>query len=679
MLASDSVVSVSPAVGMTIQWIARAWLFVVLPACSGLSDPELTERPDEPVDPSHDEPLRVELSQGARFYDAGFGLELRANAEDAVIFYTTDGSLPDPESALAVLDGEATPVANRSATLSYEGPIQLTELIAAPNDLSEIPTTVIAGARAWKAPRGLVQKAAVIRAVAVRGQEVSKVVSGTYFIDQRERERYSLPVVSLMTDRAGFFDEESGIYVTGADSEQPNYAQRGADWERVAHLELFDTANARPVAQAVGVRIHGDTTRRFPQKSLRLYARGEYGESHLQHRFFPTKDQDQFKRLVLRNGGNDWSSTLLRDATLHALVSHLPLATQHAQPAVVFINGEFWGIHHFRDRLDEHHLELHYGAERSQVTILEADHQEIQLDVGNEEDRSAYVQFLAGLDAGVPSTPESIDEHIALSELLDYTIVQCYAGNSDWPGNNIRWWRYGGPRGLQTSGPLDGRWRWLLYDVDRSFGADSSLAFDMVEYVFEPSGSDWQRQLFREIVRVEPVRNELIQRLAIHLATTFHPHRVQAELTAASKSLEPEIAEHIERWTQPSSVKEWRNAVARAHEFAELRPDLVRSHVVEFFDDVTGTAELHVEELRAAHGLTAHTLLISPETPGVYLHEAGWSAEVFAGVPLVLESDITDLSTVLTNGNPLYVEASPRRLTLVLEPGSRVTLTLPAP
>ncbi len=57
-------------------------------------------------------------------------------------------------------------------------------------------------------------------------------------------DRYSLPIVSVVSDAANFFDPEMGIYVPGngyydVDSETSNYAQNGRSWERPVHIELF--------------------------------------------------------------------------------------------------------------------------------------------------------------------------------------------------------------------------------------------------------------------------------------------------------------------------------------------------------------------------------------------------------------------------------------------------------
>jgi len=78
--------------------------------------------------------------------------------------------------------------------------------------------------------------------------------------------RYTLPVISIVTDYDNFFDKSTGIYVNG------NYENRGKEWERPVHIEYFETDGKLGFSMDMGLRIHGGYTRKYPQKSFRLYA-----------------------------------------------------------------------------------------------------------------------------------------------------------------------------------------------------------------------------------------------------------------------------------------------------------------------------------------------------------------------------------------------------------------------
>ncbi len=114
------------------------------------------------------------------------------------------------------------------------------------------------------------------------------IITATYFVGDNAKDRYSLPIISLVSDPYNLFDYNHGIYVKGVfydelydSSLEPwelegNYTQRGREWEREVCIEYFDDGEAK-FSQNVGIRIHGGATRSYPQKSLRFYARNEYG------------------------------------------------------------------------------------------------------------------------------------------------------------------------------------------------------------------------------------------------------------------------------------------------------------------------------------------------------------------------------------------------------------------
>jgi hypothetical protein len=49
--------------------------------------------------------------------------------------------------------------------------------------------------------------------------------------------------------------------------------------------------------------------------------------------------------------------------------SHLDI--QEYRPSVVFINGEYWGVHNIRERFDENYLANKYHISRDRIVILE--------------------------------------------------------------------------------------------------------------------------------------------------------------------------------------------------------------------------------------------------------------------------------------------------------------------
>jgi hypothetical protein len=142
---------------------------------------------------------------------------------DAEIYYTTDGSYPN------------------DASLLYTGPIYI-------------------------------EDNTILRAAAIKqGWLNSRPNTQSYLFDYAGE----LPVVSLSTNPEHFWDNDSGIYVLGqnASSDFPYFgANFWQDWERPIHIEMFEPDGWLAFSIDAGVKIYGNYSRAFPQKSLTIFA-----------------------------------------------------------------------------------------------------------------------------------------------------------------------------------------------------------------------------------------------------------------------------------------------------------------------------------------------------------------------------------------------------------------------
>ena len=97
----------------------------------------------------------------------------------------------------------------------------------------------------------------------------------------------------------------------------------------------------------------------------------KYGTGQLNYKLFTNDDITNFNSFLLRNSGNDWDKTMFRDAFMQALMKNTNVDIQDYRPSIVFINGEYWGIHNIRERFDEYYLANKYRLSPDSVTILE--------------------------------------------------------------------------------------------------------------------------------------------------------------------------------------------------------------------------------------------------------------------------------------------------------------------
>ncbi|WP_193745035.1 CotH kinase family protein [Geomicrobium sp. JCM 19038] len=286
----------------------------------------------------------------------------------------------------------------------------------------------------------------------------------SYLIDESS----TLPIIAITTDEANLFDERKGIYTKGIyhrdDVPMPaftgNYMQRGREWERPIHLQLFETDGSLALSQHAGMRIHGNQSRTFDQKSFRLYARSDYGENRFRHTIFGYDERQRFNRLLLRNSGQDYNKTFFRDAFMQGLVQNLDFDTQLYRPARLFINGDDWGIYNIRERYDHHYFRLKHNIQEENLDVIEHTlDDDVIATIGDTIAYEHLEQFIREHDMGESQNFEKVAQQINLNSLLDYYISQIYFDNNDWPHNNYTFYRE----------KPHGKWQFALFDTDAGF------------------------------------------------------------------------------------------------------------------------------------------------------------------------------------------------------------------
>ena len=543
-----------------------------------------------------------QFSEPAGFHTASFYLALNVTNTGAIIRYTLDGSEP----------GEGSTI--------YSAPILITNRTAAPNNLSLIPT-VPSG---YLPPTSQVFKGTVVRARAFKpGALSSAAVTRTFFVDSKGRARYTVPIVSIATAPANFFAPDTGIYVPG-NAPGGNYSQRGDDWQRPVHVELFETDGAVAFAQDADVKIHGNTSQNFPIKGLDFDGNGGQGRHAFRYRIFPERLRAEFEHFLLRPSGQDYYLAFMRDEFMQGVAAELGMETQASRLAVVFLNGEYWGLHYLREKEDTDFIAYYGHCAPDAVDFLEGYVGARDGDTGHYD---AMIQFLQTQDVRVPANYAQVQTLMEVPNYLDYKTTEIF--NYRWDIGNHRLWR---PR------TTEGRWRWIQFDDDVGFGGFAAVpppwAFNMLAYDLEPNGP-WTQYalndhnnptatyLLRTLMLNDSFRRDFINRFADLLNTTFQPPHLIERINQMAATLAPEMPEHIQRWRAPGSFAEWSNNVQVLRAFAANRPAYARQQIAAYFG-LRGTANLALAVSDTNRGgININSLAIAAPT------NAPWSGVYF--------------------------------------------------
>lgn len=453
------------------------------------------------------------------------------------IYYTTDGSDPNEQSA------------------KYSGSIAISK------------GTVI---KAVSFPSGLLPATPDVK---------------SYLIINRQ---IDMPVMSLSTDPYNLWSKEYGICydTTSSSTSDDGTVNYYKDWERPIYFEYFDETGKNLINSPAGVKMFGAYSRANKQKSMAIHARKEYGASKFKYSFFKTKNLDSFKSFILRNSGNDWNVSGLRDILHTTLSEGTGLDIQAAQPVVVFLNGKYWGILNIREKINEDYLENNHGVDADSVDILEGN---ASVNEGSAEHYQQLLSIINNSNMKLETTYNNVKNMMDVVNFAEYQIANIYVNNTDWPGNNIKYWREQSP---------NGRWRWLMFDTDFGFGIwdnndfnDNTLEFALATNSSSYANAPWATLLLRKLLENPDFKADFINRFADRINYQFETNRVNYTVDSLADIIRNEIPYHIGRWEHMWS---WEDKISGMKEWGKNRPDKVRGHISSQFG-LGGTYKLTVD------------------------------------------------------------------------------------
>lgn len=490
------------------------------------------------------QPVDLTFSHPAGWHTEAFDLQISINYFPAEIYYTLNGELPDTNST------------------RYNEAIFIQEKTNTPH-LSAIPTAP----EYWQVPQDEVFQITTIRAAGfLDGERITPYHTASYAVHELGNGRYPFPIVSLVTDGRNFFDVELGIYIPGALAESGNlqtgnHYQRGSEWERSVHLEFFEADGTLGIAQDCGIRIHGQYSRQLPQKSMRLYARDDYGDKDFYYRFFPQKNIDNYKRLVLRAANPNNFHVPFKDELCHLLVREMGLEYQAFTPVVAFVNGEYWGIFNLKERHDRFYIQSNYAIDDDDVDMLERSGFVI------DGETAAFEQMMDFVQQNDLSTEENyttIKTHLYIDNFIDFMVAELYLELWDFPENNLKYWRE------RAQGA---RWRWLFNDGD---SAMHEYWKSKIRELLTPLDSEYDDEpfviLWRKLLTNKTFKARFYQRFLYHLNHSLSPTNVLHKIDSLTNVYDPAMPEHIRRWGYPATMNDYHAAVAHMRQFAALRP-----------------------------------------------------------------------------------------------------------
>ena len=468
----------------------------------------------------------------------------------------------------------------------------------------------------YVAPIGLFETM-VVRAIAVDPTGVlapSFTNTNTYFFGD---DQHSIRVVSVsgpgLEDGAWFGDEPM-------------------------HIEFFHEDGTFWVEAEGDSNEHGNDSNAYPQKGFDYITRDQMGyDDVVDAELFHLSNRGKFQRLIFKAAANDnypfSGGAHVRDAYCQTLsgLADLHLDERTSESCVLYINGQYWGVYEYREKVDDSDFtNRYYDQGRYDIDFLKT-WGGTWTEYGNGNDWYDLVDFITGNDMTVQANYEQAVSELNEMSLIDYFILNSYVVCADWLNWNTAWWRGRNPDG-------DGRrWRYALWDLDNTFGhganytglpdtgseADPCNPENMGDV-----GGQGHIPVLNALMDNDEFWATYINRWADLGNTHFTCENMHAVLDSMIGVIEPEMPRQFERWG--GDYDGWMSEVEEMHDFIDERcNETVLSGMEDCYDvepvDLTllidGCGEVELNSVDIDPSMMPFT---------------GW---YFAGVPISLEAE----------------------------------------
>ena len=446
------------------------------------------------------------------FYNTPITVDLLSSNDFGVIHYTLDGSKPG------------------SGSMTYDGPININQ--------------------------NSVLKSRLIETDKIPG----RVTTNTYFISESN----NLSTVSLIIDPDLLWNSNIGIY-------ENEYKQR----EIPVTIQYFDNIGNNMFNINAGARLGGLNIWTKPQKPFTIYSRDRFGDDYINYQIFDNKSIANFSRIVLRNGGDDWEETLIRDPMIEGIAEGMMKCGYMAyKPSSLFLNGEYWGIYNIREKFNKNYFTQNFNVDGNDIDHLEYTQIESGVDLmvieGDLFNYNTLIQFISNQNINDLNTYTILESLMDVDSFIDHIFMTIYAANTSWE-HNREWWR---PR------DESGRWQWLIVDLDRGFNMSNSTR-NLVDDLLD------EYELFKLLMSSQFFQNRFIQRSSAHINNTFHPLRIESIVDSLSNMIQGEIYRHIDKWSDVGGIEsfsDWIDELNQIKQFSIVRGDEVYDQLVDELD-----------------------------------------------------------------------------------------------
>ena len=368
--------------------------------------------------------------------------------------------------------------------------------------------------------------------------------------------------------------------------------------EPIGHLEYFGPNGALRDEAEGEFNEHGQDSWAYDQRGFDYVARDQTGYNDaLHYPIFRTKDRDKYQRLIVKAAAGDnfnfgpGQPAHIRDAYVQALsqTGHLALDERSYEPAVLYMNGQYWGVYDVREKVDDHDFtDYYYDQDEFNIQMLKtwggtwSEYGGAQA----QTDWDALRAYINSNDMGDPTAFAYVDDQYSWKSLVDYFCLNSYTVCADWLNWNTAWWRGRDPAGDKK------KWRYILWDMDATFGhytnftgiPDQSPNADpcTAENLPDPGDQGHTVILEKLISENQMVHDYYVNRYTDLGNTLFSCDNMIPFLDSLIANIAPEMPGQVARWG--GSMAQWEANVQQLRDYIETRCVTIQQGMVDCYE-----------------------------------------------------------------------------------------------
>ncbi len=315
-----------------------------------------------------------------------------------------------------------------------------------------------------------------------------------------------------------------------------------------AVFNLYKNGETLIQNQAAEIEVKGSFSAAFELKSLGVKFDKAFDNSNrelIDVETLPFHSIDKIKSFRLRNSGNDFRYTMLKDMSLSRLAvkAELDLEVMYSEQAVVFLNNSFLGLMNIRTEVNGHGLSRLYEKKRDDITLA-------SLSAGGviEKKDGDFERIDLFFQAISDQNTEYLLDEIDHSNFIDYVIFETYIGNIDWPLNNVR-----------ILSIDEQPFRFVLFDMDLAILQRTNIP--PLDFILAPKNDEEPNpisSLFKLMYENQEFKERYDERFEELVKSGLLSYSVFNEIVDLYKiNIQDLIPTQVDKYGFPKSMTEW--------------------------------------------------------------------------------------------------------------------------